>query len=148
MKVILLKDVKGQGKTGDLIEVSDGYARNFLIPRKLAKEAGAGAVKDWENKQESKKFKADQEKKQALELAKKLEETKVVVPLEMGEGKAYGSVGGKDVSEALEKQFGISIDRKKIEMDPVKTCGEYTAIVRVYANVAAKLTVEVKPKQS
>ena len=147
MKVILLKDVKTQGKTGDLIEVSDGYARNFLIPKKLAKEADAGAVKDWENKQESKRFKAEQEKKQALELAKKLEALKVEVGLEVGaDGKAYGSVGGRDVSEALERQHGIIIDKKKIEMDAVKTCGDCTATVRVYAGVQAKLAVSVVAK--
>ena len=147
MKVILLADVKAQGKKGDLIEVSDGYARNYLFPRKLAKEADAGAMTDWKNKEESKKFKAEKEKQEAKDLAAKLEKLKVTVELDMGaDGKAYGSAGGKDVAAELEKTHGIVIDKRKIEMDAVKTCGDYTATVRVYPGVQAKLAVTVKAK--
>ena len=150
MKVILLQDVKAQGKKGELIDVSDGYARNYLFPRKLAKEADAGALTDWKNKEESKRFKAETEKKEAKELADKLEKLTVVVPIDMGadgKGRAYGSVSGKDVAAELEKTHGIAIDKRKIEMDSVKACGNYTATVRVYPGVAAKLAVVVKAKE-
>ena len=147
MKVILLQDVKAQGKKGELITVTDGYARNFLFPRKLAKEADAAALADLKNKEESKRYKAEKEKEEATALAKKLNDLSVTLFMQVGaDGKAYGSVGGKDVSDALQKQHGITLDKRKIEMDAVKTCGDYTAIVRVYPGVQAKLAVTVKAK--
>lgn len=150
MKVILLQDVKTQGKKGELIDVSDGYARNYLFPRKLAKEADAGALADWKNKEDSKRFKAEQEMKEAKELAAHLEKLTVTVLIDMGtdgKGKAYGSVSGKDVAAELEKTHGVAIDKRKVEMDAVKTCGNYTAIVRIYPGVQAKLAVVVKAKE-
>ena len=147
MKVILLADVKDQGKKGDLIDVSDGYARNFLIPRKLAKKADAGALTDIKNREESKRFKAEKEKAEALLLKEKLEKLTVVLHIEVGaDGKAYGSVGGKDVAEELKRTHGIEVEKKKIEMDQVKACGSYTATLRIYAGVAAKLPVKVEAK--
>ena len=147
MKVILLQDVKAQGKKGDLIDVADGYARNYLFPRKLAKEADNGAMADLKNKEESKKFKQEKEKKDAAELAGRLEKLTVTVLVQMGaDGKAYGSVGGKDVAEELSRTHGISIDKRKIEMESVKACGSYTALVRVYPGIQAKLPVVVKAK--
>ena len=147
MKVVLLEDVKAQGKKGELIEVSDGYARNYLFPRKLAKEADAAVLADLKNKEESKKFRAEKEKKEAVALAQKLEKTTVTLYVQAGvDGKIYGSVGGKDVAAELERAHGVVIDKRKIEMNAVKTCGEAEALVRVYPGVQAKLKLIVKGK--
>lgn len=147
MKVVLLQDVKAQGKKGELVEVSDGYARNFLFPKKLAKEADAGVVADLKNKEASKKYKEDCEKAAAKELAEKIEKLKVTVGIQTGaDGRAYGSVSGKDVAEELEKTHGISIDKRKIEMETVKAAGDYTATVKVYPGIQAKLALSVVSK--
>ena len=147
MKVILLQDVKGQGKKGELVNVSDGYARNYLFPRKLAKEADAAALTDLKNKEEAKKFKAAREKKEAEELAARLNALAVTVKLKAGaEGKLYGSVTGKDVAEALEAAHGVVIDKRKIEIEPIRTCGKYTVPVKLLAGVTAELTVFVETK--
>ena len=144
MKVILLQDVKAQGKKGEIINVSDGYARNFLFPRKLAKEADAGALTDLKNKEAAKKYKEETAKKEAQALAEKLNELTVTVGLKSGaEGKTYGSVTSKDIAEALQKQHGVVIDKKKIETAPVKACGKYPVTVRLLAGVQAKLTLNV-----
>lgn len=148
MKVILLQDVKDQGKKGDLIDVSDGFARNYLIPRKLAKKADAASMTDIRNREESRRFKEEQAKKEALALKEKLETLTVVLHVQIGaDGKAYGSVSGKDVAEELAGRHGVEIDKKKIEMDAVKACGRYEAVVRVYPGVQAKLAVLVEPKK-
>ena len=148
MKVILLQDVKGQGKKGELVNVSDGYARNFLFPKKLAKEADAAAMTDLKNKEEAKKYKEECEKAAAKELAQKLSSLTVTVTAQAGaDGRLYGSVTSKDVAEALQKQFGITVDKRKIEMpDSIKGFGSYALTVKVYTGIQGKLTLVVKDK--
>ncbi len=148
MKVVLTQDVKGQGKKNDIIEVSDGYARNFLFPRKLAIVADAKAINDVKNKKSSEQHKIDVEKASARELASKLEDIKVVISAEAGkDGRFYGAVTSKDISEALKAQTKIEIDKRKIELDaPIKAFGTYIVEVKLYSGISGKLNVQVKEK--
>lgn len=147
MKVVLLQDVRAQGKKGDLVEVSDGYARNFLFPKKLAKEADAGVLNDIKNKEAAKKYREACEKKEAEELAAKLGKIRVTVYVQSGaDGKVYGSVSGKDVAEELQKTHNLTVDKRKIDMDAIKATGDYTVTVRVYPGVQAKLALTVGAK--
>ncbi|MBQ7847662.1 MAG: 50S ribosomal protein L9 [Clostridia bacterium] len=148
MKVILLQDVKGQGKKGELVNVSDGYARNFLFPKKLAKEADAAAMTDLKNKEAAKKYKEECEKADAKALAEKLEQITVTVSVQGGaDGRLYGSVTSKDVAQALQEQHGITVDKRKIELpEAVKSYGGYQLTVKVYAGIQAKLKLTVKEK--
>ncbi|MBE6529274.1 MAG: 50S ribosomal protein L9 [Ruminococcaceae bacterium] len=145
MKVILLADVKGQGKKNDVIEVSDGYGKNFLIPRKLAKVADAQSLNDVKVREEARLYRIETEKKEAKELAEKLKNVKVVFKASSGaDGRLYGSVTAKDISDRLEADFGISIDKRKITLpETIKTVGTYQADVKLYTDVAGKLTVSV-----
>lgn len=149
MKVILTADVKGQGKKDQMIEVSDGYARNFLLPKKLAIPADAKSINEMKNKEASKQHKIDTEKQNATEIAKKLE--KIVLKFEYAAGpdkKLYGSVTSKDISEALAKNYGISIDKKKISLAiPIKSFGRFSADAHLFTGIVGKITVEVVSKQ-
>jgi large subunit ribosomal protein L9 len=148
MKLILTQDVKGQGKKDQIIEVSDGYARNFLLPRGLAKPADAKAVSDAKNREASKQHKFETEKAAAAEIAKKLESITVTVLAQGGaDGKLYGSVTTKEIGEELAKQHKITVDRRKITLDsPIKTFGTYKLDVKLYTDVVGKITVAVKEK--
>lgn len=148
MKVVLIQDVKGQGKKNDIIEVSDGYARNFLFPRKLAIVADAKAVNDVKNKKSSEQHKIEVEKANARALSDKLGETKVVISAEAGkDGRFYGAITSKDISEALKAQAKIEIDKRKIELDaPIKAFGTYIVEVKLYAGISGKLNIQVKEK--
>ena len=142
MKVILLQDVKAQGKKGDLINVSDGYARNFLFPKKLAIEADKAALADLKNKEEARLFKIEQEKKQAREIAEKLETVQVKIKASAGaDGRFYGAVTSKEVAEQLAKQHGITVDRRKISMDAIKAFGSYRLEVRLYTDVVGNINL-------
>jgi len=145
MKVILLADVKGQGKKNDVIEVSDGYAKNFLIPRKLAKAADAQSLNDVKVKEEARLHRIEMEKKEAQEIAKKLETLIVNMPAPGGaDGRLYGSVTAKDVSERLQKDHGIAIDKRRIVVsDPIKAYGTYHLEVKLYTEVTGKITLKV-----
>lgn len=148
MKVILTADVKGQGKKDQVVEVSDGYARNFLFPKKLAVAADSQALNEIKNKEASKQHKLDVERKQAQDIAAKLE--KIVVKFEYAAGpdkKLYGSVTSKDIAEALKKNHGIEIDKRKITLaDPIKSFGTFKADVKLFTDVSGKITVEVTSK--
>ena len=145
MKVILLEDVRAQGKKGELIDVSDGYARNYLFPRKLAKEADAGAIADMKNKEAAKKYKQQKEKEEAEKLAAELEKMGVTIKIKSGaDGKLYGSVTGKDIADALKEKYGVELDKRKIEVEPIKACGEYTVPVQLFAGVQGKLKLKVE----
>lgn len=145
MKVILKSDIKGTGKKGDLIEVSDGYARNFLFPRKLAEAATAQSVNELNAKREAANRHAALEKAAALELKEKLEACQVEVKAKGGSaGRLFGSVTAKEVADAMSAQLGSEIDKKKIVMDKdIKTVGDYEVSVKLYAGVAAKVTIKV-----
>jgi large subunit ribosomal protein L9 len=146
MIVILTKDVKGTGKAGEVVKVSDGYARNMLIPRGLAKEATEGNVKSLEKQKKIMAEKQAAEKEKASELAKKLETLSVDIVTKGGEnGRLFGSITSKDISDALKEQHGINIDKKKIVLDaPIKETGEQTVKVKVYPEISADLKVKVR----
>lgn len=146
MKVILLKDVKAQGKKGDLVNVSDGYARNFLFPKGLATEATADALNDIKNKEASKQHRIDTEKQEARELAATLQGKTVVIAIASGsDSRLYGSVTSKEIAEKLESDHGIKLDKRKIVLDkPIKAYGEYTLDVKLYTEITAKLNVVIK----
>lgn len=143
MKVVLLADVKGQGKSGDLINVSDGYARNFLFPKKLAVEADAKIMNDIKNKEAARLHKIELEKKAAAETAAKLEGLIVKIKMQAGaDGKFYGSVTTKDVSDALLSQHNIEIDKRKIALtEPIKAYGNFTADVKLYPEINGKINI-------
>ncbi len=144
MKVVLLKDVKGTGKKGEIKEVSDGYAKNFLLKTGAAKIADNSAMSENKNMQTSQAFHKATEIAAAKELAKKLEGKSVSVSIKCGEnGKTFGSVTNKEVADALEKQ-GLKLDKKKIEIkEPIKTLGNFEILVRVYPEITAKLNLNV-----
>ncbi len=145
MKVILTQDVKAQGKKGQIVNVSDGYARNFLLPKGLAVIADAKAMADIKNKESAKQHKIDVERAQAQELAKKLEPVVIKLKLQAGpDGRLFGSVTSKDIAEELEKLTGIKLDKKKIMLDePIKSFGTYTIDVKLYTEVVGKINVVV-----
>ena len=145
MKVILLKDVKSQGKKDDLINVSDGYARNYLIPRGLAVEADAKALNDIKNREAAKKHKIEVEKAAANETKAKLEGIVVKIRGKAGaDGKLFGSVTSADIAEELLRQHGIEVDRKKIVIDqPVKAFGTYSFNVKLYPDIVGAINIVV-----
>ena len=146
MKIILLQDVKGQGKKGDLVEASDGYARNFLLPRKLAKIADAGSVKQIEIRKESEAFHLSEEKKKAEELKKSLASKEIVFNTTGGvDGRLYGAVTAKDVSDRLKSDFSIDIDKRLITLsENIKTVGEYSAKIKLFQGIYAQIKIIVK----
>lgn len=146
MKVILLQDVKAQGKKGDLVNVSDGYAKNFLFPRKLAKVADAQVLTELKNREESIAFRDAEDRKAAQALKEKLEKTVLVFQTTGGaDGRLYGAVTSKDVSEKLEQDHQIKIDKKKIDVGTtIKTTGEFNAEIKLYREISATLKIIVK----
>ncbi len=145
MKVMLLQDVKGKGKKDQIINVSDGYARNFLFPRKLAVEADAKAMADAQNKEAARLYKIETEKAAAREIAAKLEGTVVKIKATAGaDGKLYGGITTADIAEELKKQTGIELDKRKIVSDgAIKAHGTYTLDVKLYPEITGKINVVV-----
>ena len=146
MKVILLEDVKSLGKKGDVVKVSDGYARNMLFPKKLGIEATAGNMKNLEQKRKIDEKNAAEELKKAQEFAKDLESKSVTVGIKVGSGgKTFGSVSTKEIADAAKKQLGIEIDKKKMVLaSPLRELGETQVPVKVHPKVTANLKVIVK----
>lgn len=146
MKVILLSDVKGSGKAGDVAEVSDGYARNFLFPKKLAKEANSVALSELKSQQASKQHKIDQELKAAENLAARISGKTINIQAKAGEnGKLFGSVTAKEIAAEASKTFNIKIDKRKIHVkDDIKTFGTYECEIKLYQGITAKIYVVVK----
>jgi large subunit ribosomal protein L9 len=144
MKVIFLQDVKGQGKKGEVKDVSEGYARNFLFPRGLAKEASQGNLKTLEVQKQSEERRKQQEKQEAEALGKRLDAMTVVIRAKAGEGgRLFGAITSKQVSEALAKE-GIEVDKRKIELDePIRTLGITKVPVKLHPQVRATLSVQV-----
>ncbi len=150
MKVVLLQDVRAQGKKGDIIDVSEGYARNFLLPKKLAVIADAKAINDAKAQEASRAHRVELEKQAAATLAEKLKTVTVTLTATAGaDGRFYGSVTAKDVAEAVKEQCGIELDRRKIVMgDAIKAFGTYVYEVKLFPEIVGKLTVSVTEKQS
>lgn len=146
MKVILTQDVKGQGKKGQVINVSDGYARNFLFPKGLAAEASASTMNDLKNKEAAKQYKIATEKAAAKELAAKLSQITLEIQVSSGaDGRLYGSVTSKEIAEKLQEVHQISIDKRKIVLErPIKEYGTSQLEVKLYPEVVGKLKVTVK----
>ena len=145
MKVVLLQDVKDIGKKDQVVTVSDGYARNFLLPRKLAKEATAAAMSDVKAKESAKAHHKQEEIKAANALKAQLDGKEVTIKAKAGkEGKLFGAVTSKDVSEALKKQHKLEIDKKKIVMKDIKTFSRVDAEIKIYPEIQAKITVIVE----
>jgi large subunit ribosomal protein L9 len=149
MKVVLLQDVKGQGKKGELVNVSDGYARNFLFPRKLAVEVTAQNMNDVKTREIAQQKKIAKEKEEARRIAKLLEETTIrICEPAAADGRLYGSITAKDVAEAVSKQLSVSIDKRKIEIpDTIKAYGGYTLPVKLYGSeIVGKIKLMVASK--
>ena len=146
MKVILKQDVKGLGKKESMIEASDGYARNYLIPRGLAVEATSSNMNVMKTKMEAEKSKRDRELAQAKALAEKVKNVTVVLKTKAGEnGKLFGSITSKDISDMLKSSFNIDIDKKKINLtDAIKSLGTIEVEVKLFPGVSTKLTVKIE----
>ncbi len=144
MKVILTQDVKGLGKKGELVNASDGYARNFLFPRKLAAEVNSQAMTELKNREDSKKHKIEVETQQAKASADKISGKTVKVTAKAGQGgRLFGSVTAKEIAAVMKTQFGIDIDKRKITVDDIKAFGTYPATVKLYQGVTAEFSVTV-----
>lgn len=141
MKVVLLEDVKGSGKKGELINVSDGYARNYLFPRKLAKEANAQALNELKNAAEAKAFKIKSETDAAQKTASLINGKTVKFYAKAGQGgRLFGSITAKEIAEELKKQFKVDIDKRKINLDgDIKAFGTYECEIKLYSGITAKV---------
>lgn len=147
MKVILLSDVKGQGKKGQLVNVSDGYARNFLFPKNLAREADATAMNELKNREQSEAHHKAEEIAAAKALKEKLDGKEITVTAKAGNGgRLFGAVTAKEIAEAVKNTLGIQIDRKKMNVADIKNYGEYNATVKLYQGITAEFTVKVVEK--
>lgn len=144
MKVILKQDVKSLGKKGELVNASDGYARNFLIPKGLATEANATAMNDFNNKESAKKYHKAEEIKAAKADAEKLEGKTFRLTAKAGaNGKLFGSVTSKDISAKIKQDLSLDIDKRKIAVDDIKQFGTYEAEIKIYQGISAKIYVQV-----
>ena len=145
MKVILLCDVKGQGKKDQIVEVSDGYARNFLFPQKKAVAADSKATNELKSKEAAKQYKIDEDRKAAKALADKISGVKVEIQMGHGaDGRLYGSVTAKDIAEELKKAINADVDKRKIQLkDPIKAYGSYDVELKILGDIVAKFVVNV-----
>ena len=147
MKVILTSDVPAVGKSGEMKNVADGYARNFLIPKKLAVPASGGAFRAWQHDIASREEKRTRERQEAEIYATRIGSTTLTMGVKVGEGgKLYGSITSKDIADALGRR-GIVVDRHKVDLDePLKSLGTYKVAIKVYAGMAPEVTIIVEPK--
>jgi len=146
MKVILLQDVKGKGKKGQMLEVSDGYARNYMLPRKIAMEATTDAINTMRMNDKATAERIAREKAEALEISKKLRELTLVVTAKGGgAGRLFGSVTNQEIADALKAKEGIALDKRKIVIsDPIKTVGTFTVQCKLGYEISAPLTVKIE----
>ncbi|MCL2379083.1 MAG: 50S ribosomal protein L9 [Defluviitaleaceae bacterium] len=149
MKVILLEDVKGTGKKGQVVNASDGHARNFLFPRKLAIEASDANLASLNAQHKKAEHKVAQEVKSAQEIADKLQAKPVIISAKVGDtGRMFGSISNKEIAEAIQSQLGVTVDKKKINLtEPVKSVGKYTATAKLHTQVSATVNFEVAPAE-
>lgn len=145
MKIILLQDVRSLGKAGDIVKVSDGYARNMLFPKKLAKEATEGNIKALKNRQAEEAARQAERKVEAEAIRDALKDTKITLYAKGGDaGRLFGSVTNADVADAVKEQTGFEIDRKKISLpEPIKTAGEHVADAKLFTDVSVRLHLDV-----
>ena len=144
MKVILTADVKGKGKKGEMVTVSDGYARNFLFPRNLAINADAQAMTELKNREESKAFHIAEDKKAAQAICDKINKQTVTIKAKAGaSGKLYGAITSKEIADEIKKQFAVDVDKRKISVNDIKAAGEYSADVKLYNDIVAQITISV-----
>ena len=146
MKVILLSDIKGVGKKDQIINANDGYARNYLFPKKLAVEANSGNLANLKAKQESNQYRKDMQKEEAIALANKMKDIVLTLKVKAGEnGKIFGGITAKEISENLKTQYNIDIDKKKVNLaETIKNVGTFNVDIKLYEGVIGKLKVEVK----
>lgn len=147
MKVILLKDIKGTGNKDQIIEVSDGYARNFLFPRKLAREATSEAINAIQTAKDAAKHREEVKQSEAEAKARELKGKVVILKVRCGEGgRLYGSVTNNEIAEALEAQHGLKLDKRKIELEePIRSTGQTLATLRLSAGVQTRIVINVTP---
>ncbi len=144
MKVVLKQDVKGLGKKGELVNTSDGYARNFLFPKGLAVEANAQSLTELKNREQSAKYKIETEIAAAKKSAAELEGKTIVLSAKAGaNGKLFGSITSKEIAEKVKSQFGIETDKRKIAVEDIKQFGTYQFEIKLYQGISAKLFVRV-----
>lgn len=148
MKVIFLKDVKGTAKKGELKEVSDGYARNFLFPKGFAKEANTANLNEHKQQEKGKEIKAQREEEEARELGKSIENKRVTLYSKAGEGgRLFGAITSKDIAEAVQNTLGIEVDKRKVLLnDPIKHIGSFDVEIKLHQKVSTKIMVDVKEK--
>ncbi|MBE3590970.1 MAG: 50S ribosomal protein L9 [Firmicutes bacterium] len=148
MKVVLLQEVKGLGRAGQTVDVADGYARNFLIPRRLAKPATEAALKEIEEERRRQAEKADRERRAAQEAKAKLDHAEIVFRARAGEGgKLFGSITAQDVAERIAQEFGLAVDKRRVELEgAIKAVGRYPVRVRVHPEAVAQVEVVVLPE--
>lgn len=146
MRVILLQDVNGMGKKGDVLEVKDGYARNYLLPKKIAQQATKGLEAEMAHKKQRESERVAKEKAQMEALARTLKDTVVTIPAKSGEdGRLFGAVTNSDVAKAL-NQMGYSLDKKKISMHALKHLGDFSAELHLFAGISTEIAVRVVPE--
>ena len=146
MKVILLSDIKGVGKKDQIINANDGYARNYLFPKKLAIPADKGNITNLESKKSSEQHRKELEKQEAIKDAKKMEAITLTIQVKSGDnGRIFGSVTSKEIADSIEQQYKIKIDKKKVMLqDPIKTLGAFNVQVKLYDGVIANLKIVIK----
>lgn len=145
MKLVLLQDVKSLGKKGEMVNASDGYARNFLIPKGLAKEVNNQVMNEFKNAENSKKYKTEQEIAAANAAKTKLDGQTLLIKAKAGQGsKLFGSITSKEISAEIKNKFALDIDKRKISMSDIKTIGSFKAEIKLYTGISAALTVEVE----
>lgn len=146
MKVILLQDIKGVGKKDEIINASDGYARNFLFPKKMAIPADQGNMARLQSKKDSQEYKKDLERQEAKKIKEKIENLVLEIKVKSGEnGKIFGGVTSKEISDELKNKYKIQIDKKKINLkETIKTLGKFNLEIKLYENIVAKLVLEIK----
>ena len=144
MKVILLQDVKSLGKKGELVNASDGYARNFLFPKKLAREANAQAMNEYKNAEDSKNYKIATQKAQAEHHKSQIEGKTLVMRAKGQNDKLFGSITAKDIANEIKQRYNVSVDKRKVSLkSDIKTFGKYEAEVKLYTGISAKVNIEV-----